>query len=102
MLAWNNNERVALLMVRMICLALPFWGGRSVGERHAEMDATSEEKRAHAEVVELAAVVALDGLDDDAELSTDMGEEVLQSGESVRLLAQRKSPQIMRAVIEDK
>ena len=65
------------------------------------MDATSEEKRAHAEVVELAAVVALDGLDDDAELSTDMSE-VLQSGESVRLLAQRKSPQIMRAVIEDK
>jgi len=69
--------------------------GRSVGARHAEMDATSEEKRAHAEVVELAAVVALDGLDDDAELSTDMSEEVLQSGESVRLLTQRKSPQIM-------
>jgi len=65
------------------------------------MDAMSEEKRAHAEVVELAAGVALDGLDDDAELSTDMSE-VLQSGESVRLLAQRKSPQIMRAVIEDK
>ena len=62
----------------------------------------SEEKRAHAEVVELAAVVALDGLDDAAELSTDMSEEVLQSGESVRLLAQSKSPQIMRAVIEDK
>ena len=62
----------------------------------------SEEKRAHAEVVELAAVVALDGLDDDAELSTDMGEEVLQSGESVRILAQRKSSQIMRTVIEDK
>ena len=61
----------------------------------------SEEKRAHAEVVELAAGVALDGLDDDAELSTDMSE-VLQSGKSVRLLAQRKSPQIMRAVIEDK
>jgi len=101
MLAWNSNERAALLMVRMIRSALPFWGGRSVGARHAEMDATSEEKRAHAEVVELAAVVALDGLDDAAELSTDMGE-VLQSGESVRLLAQRKSPQIMRAVIEDK
>jgi len=66
------------------------------------MDAMSEEKRAHAEVVELAAVVALDGLDDDAELSTDMSEEVLQSGESVRLLAQSKSPQIMIAVIEDK
>ena len=76
--------------------------GRSVGARHAEMDATSGEKRAHAEVVELAAVVALDDLDDNAELSTDMGEEVLQSGESVRLLAQRKSPQILRAVIEDK
>jgi len=66
------------------------------------MDATSEEKCVHAEVVELAAIVALDGLDDDTELSTDMGEEVLQSGKSVRLLAQRKSPQIMRAVIEDK
>ena len=102
MLAWNSNERAVLLMVRMIRSALPFWDGRSVGARHAEMDAMSEEKHAHAEVVELAAVVALDGLDDDAELSTDMGEEVLQSGESVRLLAQRKSPQIMRAVIEDK
>jgi len=51
------------------------------------MDATSEEKRAHAEVVELAAIVALDGLDDDAELSTGMSEEVLQSRESVRRLA---------------
>ena len=76
--------------------------GRSVGARHAEMDAMSEEKHAHAEVVELAAVVALDGLDNDAELSTNMSEEVLQSGESVRLLAQRKCPQIMRAVIENK
>ena len=62
----------------------------------------SEEKHAHAEVVELAAVVAWDGLDDAAELSTDMSEEVLQSGESVRLLAQRKSPQIMTVVIENK
>jgi len=66
------------------------------------MDAMSEEKHAHAEVVELVAVVAWYGLDDDAELSTDMSEEVLQSGESVRLLAQRKSPQIMTVVIENK
>jgi hypothetical protein len=59
--------------------------GRGVGVGHTEVDTMGEEEHAGAGVVKLAAVIALDALDGDTELSLNIGKEVRQGGESVRL-----------------
>ena len=48
--------------------------------------------------VELTPVVTLDGLNGEAELSGHLGKEV-KSGEGLRLGAQRKSPRVMKKII---
>jgi hypothetical protein len=59
--------------------------GGGVGAGHTEVYAMGEEEHAGARVIKLAAVVALDSLDGDTELSLNIGKEVRQGGESVRL-----------------
>ena len=49
--------------------------------------------------VKLPAVVALNGLDAGAKLSGGVGDEVGERAESVRLKAERKSPQVVSAII---
>jgi hypothetical protein len=74
---------------------------QSVGAGHAKMDALSEEELPGARVVELEPVVTLDNLDACAELSGGVGDEVSERVECVRFEAQRKSPQIMSAIIKN-
>src|SRR6185436_1464509 len=50
-------------------------------------------------VIELPPVVTLDGLNGEAELSGHPGKEVEKGGEGLRLGAQRKSPRVMRKII---
>jgi hypothetical protein len=50
-------------------------------------------------VIELPAIVTLDGLDGKAELSRHPCEEVEKGGESVRLGTQGKSPRVVRKII---
>ena len=56
-----------------------------VGARHPEMSAMSQEERAGAGVIKLAAIVALNCLDGGSILSSHMNKEVSQSRERVRL-----------------
>lgn len=60
---------------------------RGVWTRHAEGDAVREEIRARGRIVELAAIVALDAADNGVELSANVGKEVGEGGENVRLEA---------------
>ena len=60
---------------------------RGVGAGHAEMDALSEEKGPSAGIVELLAIVALNGLHRGTKLSGDVGDEVGKRAVSVRLEA---------------
>ena len=59
--------------------------GVGVRAAHAQVNAVSQEERAGAGVVELAAIVALNCLDGGAILSGHMNKEVSQSRERVRL-----------------
>jgi hypothetical protein len=52
-------------------------------------------------VIKLTSIIALNALDGVAKLHGHKGEEVGEGGEGVGLLAQRKSPQVVGAVIED-
>ena len=51
-------------------------------------------------VIELTPVVTLDGLNGEAELSGHPGKKV-EGGEGLRLGAQRKSPRVMRKIINN-
>jgi hypothetical protein len=73
----------------------------SVGTRHLKLDAVREEENAGGGVIKLASIIALDAPDGAAKLRRHKGKEVREGGEGVRLLAQRKSPRVVGAVIED-
>lgn len=60
--------------------------------RHAQLDTVGEEEGTGGGVIELPAIVTLDGPDGEAELSRHLGEKVEKSGESIRLGTQGKSP----------
>jgi hypothetical protein len=65
------------------------------------MDAPREEERAGAGVIKLAPVVTLDGLHRCSKLCGGVGDEPGKCIESVRFETQRKSPQVMSAVIKN-
>jgi hypothetical protein len=69
--------------------------GRGVGARETQLDAMSEKERARGVIVELAAVVTLQGTDRAVKLGGDPGEEVCEGGERVGLQSKRKSPKKM-------
>jgi hypothetical protein len=60
-----------------------------------------EEESAGGGVIKLTSIIALDTPDGAAKLRRHKGEEVGEGGEYVKLLAQRKSPQVVSALIED-
>jgi hypothetical protein len=60
-----------------------------------------EEESAGGGVIKLASIIALDTSDGAAKLRGHKGEEVGEGGKGVGLLAQRKSPLVVGAVIED-
>jgi hypothetical protein len=71
---------------------------RSIRTRHAQLNDPSEKQRAGGVVIELTPVVTLDSLGK-AELSGHPGKEVQDGGKRLRLGAQRKSPRVMREII---
>jgi len=79
-------------------LGLAVLGG-GIRARHAQLDTVREEEGTGGAVIELTAIVTLDGLDGEAELSRHPGEKVEKSGESIRLRTQRESPRIMREIV---
>jgi hypothetical protein len=60
-----------------------------------------EEESVSGGVIKLASIIALDAPDGAAKLRRHKGKEVREGGEGVGLLAQRKSPQVVGAVIKD-
>jgi hypothetical protein len=74
---------------------------RGVGTRETQLDAVSEEERAGGVVVELAAIVALQGTDRAPELGGNPGEEVSKGGERIGLQPKGESPKEMGVVIQN-
>ena len=72
---------------------------RGIRTRHTQLNTLREEEGMGGGVIKLTPVVALDGLNGDAELSGHPGKEVEKGGEGLRLGAQRKSPRVMRKII---
>jgi hypothetical protein len=74
---------------------------RGVGTRETQLDAVSEEERTGDIVVELAAIVALQGTNWAPELGGYPGEEVSEGGKRVRLQPKGESPKEMGVVIQN-
>jgi hypothetical protein len=74
---------------------------RSVGTQHPKLDAVREEESTGGGVIKLASIIALDAPDGATKLLGHKGKEVGEGREGVRLLAQRKSPRVVGAIIED-
>jgi hypothetical protein len=74
---------------------------RGVGTRETQLDAVSEEERAGGIVVELAAIVALQGMDQAPKLGGYPGEEVSEGGKHVGLQPKGESPKEMGVVIQN-
>jgi hypothetical protein len=74
---------------------------RSVGTRHPQKDPFGGEECARGGIVELTAIVTLDGFDGAAKLCGDISEKMLQGEKSVRFSAQRKSPHKMGVILKD-
>jgi hypothetical protein len=75
--------------------------GRAVGARETQLDAMSEKERAEDVVVELAAIITLQGTDRGTKLGGYPGEEVCEGDERVRLQPKRKSPKEMGKIIQN-
>ena len=71
---------------------------RGIRPRHTQLNTPREEEGTGGGVIELTSVVALDGLNSEAELSGHPGKEV-EGGKSLRLGTQRESPRVMREII---
>ena len=72
---------------------------RGIRTRHTQLNTPREEEGTGGGVIELPPVVTLDGLNSEAELSGHPGKEVEEGGEGLGLGAQRKSPRVMRKII---
>ena len=73
--------------------------GRGIRTRHTQLNTPREEEGMGGRVIELTPVVALDGLNGEAELSGHPDKEVEEGGEGLRLGSQRKSSRVMRKII---
>jgi hypothetical protein len=60
-----------------------------------------KEESAGEGVIKLASIIALDAPDGAVKLRGHKGEEVIEDGEGVRLLTQRKGPRVVGGVIEN-
>jgi hypothetical protein len=73
--------------------------GIGIRTRHAELDTSREEKGTRGVVVELTAVVTLDGLNGEAKMRGHPGKEVEEGGKCLRLGTQGESPRVVREII---
>ena len=73
---------------------------RGIRTRHTQLNTSREEERTRGVVIKLTAIVALDGLNGEAELGGHLGKEVNEGGKRLRLSAQRKSPRKVRKIID--
>lgn len=73
----------------------------SVWARHAKDGTVGEKERAGRRVVELTAIVSLDGLHGGAKLRAHIGKKIRNSGKIVRFKAKWKYPSIMRTIINN-
>ena len=71
---------------------------RGIRTRHTQLNTSREEEGTGGGVIELTPVVTLDGLNGEVKPSGHPGKEV-EGREGLRLGAQRKSPRIMREII---
>ena len=96
--AWIRRVRRTSFVVRSIRSALPFCGEVYGQDMHS---CTPRERKKEREVwlSNSRAVVTLDGLNDEAELSGHPGEEVEEGGERLRLGTLGKSPRVVREVV---
>ena len=74
---------------------------RGIRTRHTQLNTPRQEERPGGRVIELPPVVTLEGLNGEAELSGHTGKKVEESGEGLRLGAQRESPRVMRKIINN-
>jgi hypothetical protein len=82
-------------------VSVPTVLGRGLGTRETQLDAMSEKERTGGVVVELAAIVTLQGTDRSTKLGGYPGEEVYEGGERVRLQTKRKNPKKMGKIIQN-
>jgi hypothetical protein len=74
---------------------------RGVGARETQLDVVGEEEGARGVVVELSAIVTLEGTNQSMELGGDPGKYVGKGGKGVRLKAKWGSLEKMREVIQN-
>jgi len=74
---------------------------RGIRTRHTQLNTPREEEGTGGGVIELPSVVTVDSLNGEAELSGHPGKEVEESGEGLRLGAQRESPRVTRKIINN-
>lgn len=65
---------------------------RGVGTGHAKNGASSEEERAHGEVIEFPPIITLNGFHGAAKLGRNVGKKGNDSGYSVRFQTKQKHP----------
>jgi hypothetical protein len=75
--------------------------GRGVGAQETQLDVVGEEEGARGVVVELAAIITLEGTDRATELGGDPGKKVGEGGERVGLQLKWDSPKKMREVVQN-
>ena len=73
---------------------------RGIWTGHPELDAVGEEESTGSVVVDLATIITLDTLNGNTELCGNIGKEIRQGRESIRLQPQWKSLEVMRKIIE--
>jgi hypothetical protein len=82
----------------MLSLAIP-WG--CVGTRHSKRDTMRKEEYVGGGVVKLTSIVTLDTPDGTTKLREHISKKVREHEERVRLMAQRKDPRVMSAIIQN-
>ena len=94
------QKRLVLVCEGSLCpKKQPDVSGPGLGEAGRYTAEHPEEEKTGGGVVELTPVVTMDGLNGEAELSGHPGKEVEEGGKGLRLGAQRKSPRVMREII---
>jgi hypothetical protein len=74
---------------------------RGVGARETQLDAMGDEEGSRGVVVELMAIITLEGMDRTMELGGDPGKELGEGDERVRLQPKSESPKKMGVVVQN-
>ena len=74
---------------------------RSVGARETELNAVLEEERAQSVVIKFPTIVGLQSKPTEPKLCMNVGVEGLEERENVRLITDRKCPDIVGEIIQE-